>query len=305
MFRKGLLAGALLLIVTACGGSATPSDSTEASAADDGASEVAATTTQTQADSTDSTVAAESTTTQPSAGGASETLVAIQDRGVINVAVGLDFERDLAAAVAEVLVPGIQVAYSEVSAAQRFLAVQAGEVDMGIRNTTHTTSREAEAVFSQPYLLVALVFADSGIVSIADLEGKTIAVLVGTSTGLILEEALAEAGVTATVRGFESGAQVEESLLSGQAHAAVTNWLSAADRASDSGGTLSIVPIDVLSEPIAIFTSPGDPAFAAEVRSALQTVIDDGTWLSLFEKSFGGPPPWTVEEMLASPPADR
>ena len=58
-------------------------------------------------------------------------------------------------------------------------------------------------------------------------------------------------------------------------------------------------------EPIAIYTAAGNPAFAAEVRSALQMVIDDGTWLSLFEGSFGGPPPWTMEEMLAVPPADR
>ncbi len=176
------------------------------------------------------------------------------------------------------------------------------------RQTRLRPEERREAAFSQPYLLagtVALVFADSGIVSIADLEGKTIVLMAGTSTVAVLEGALAQAGVTATLKMFETPPQVDNAFLSGAAHAAVTNWLKAAGQRSASGGNLSIVPIDILSEPIAIYTTLLDPAFAAEVRSALQTVIDDGTWLSLFEKSFGAPPPWTVEEMLAVPPPDR
>ncbi len=317
--RGGLFAVSLVLILTACGGSdggsgdAAPAGDGDAVTVTTSTPPTSTTTTQAPPDSSSTTAPAEpttTTTTPPVATGPSEILLSIQDRGVVNVVVsraGFDFELDLASAVAEKLVPGIGVATSEVSAAMRFDVVNAGEFDMGLRLTLHTTSRESQAAFSQPYLLfgtAAVVSADSGIASIRDLEGKTIATLGAPGRVERVEDALAQAGVTATVITFDDPSQVEFALSSGDADAAISDWGSATRQSQTSGGALSVIAIDLLHDPVAIYTNAGDPVFAAEVRSALQMVIDDGTWLSLFEKSFGAPPPWTIEEMLAVPPVD-
>lgn len=322
MFRKrnGVFAVSLVFILSACGSSDGGSDDPTAAVSGNDAAPVttstqpaSTTTTQAQPDSSSTTAPAESptTTTQPVATGPSEILLSIQDRGVVNVAVStsaLDFEIALAAAIAEALVPGAAVETADVAAAQRFLVVQTGDFDMGIALTTHTTSRENEAAFSQPYLLfgtAAVVSADSGIASIVDLEGKTIATLGAPDKVKRVEDALAQAGVTATVNTFGNPAEVEFAFASGDADAAISDWISAIRQSRASGGRVDVIAIDLLHDPVAIYTAAGDPVFGAEVKSALQTVIDDGTWLSLFEESFGVSPPWTIEEMLAVPPTDR
>ncbi|GMQ85116.1 MAG: amino acid ABC transporter substrate-binding protein [Acidimicrobiia bacterium] len=315
--RIPLLLTVIVLFATACGGGGTTATTTPPST-----SPAVPSTSVTLPAATSTSVTTDVATSVTSAAvGSSETLAGILDRNVVRVGVGRDlspfrvgiasatpagFEPTLASAVAAVLAPGAAVEFVEVSAATRFESLAAGEVDMVLRLTVHTLSREDSAQFSVPYLLsglVVLVEAGSGISSIEDLEGKTIGVLAGSSDELVLEEALSAASVNAATDPMEGFAQLVEAIPTGYPHAAAMSYPSAAVFQSQPGASFGVVAIDLLRDPMAIMTVRGDLAFQQEVSEALQAVIDDGTWLELFEEWIGTPPPWTVEEMAGVQPS--
>ncbi|GMR03001.1 MAG: hypothetical protein BMS9Abin20_1360 [Acidimicrobiia bacterium] len=133
------------------------------------------------------------------------------------------------------------------------------------------------------------------------LGGKTVAVLDGTADEAVLRDALDAANVKAAITTMGAFAQVEDAVVTGTTDAGTMSYPTAIIVQSRSPVPLAIVPIDLLRNPIAIVTPRGDVTFQQAVNEALQTVIDDGTWLALFEEWIGSPPPFTVEEMSAVP----
>lgn len=185
----GLIA-ALMLLVAACTGS------------DDGAEDAAL------EEGTDTAVAAAGT--EEAAGGetaAGGTLQAVQDRGTlicgVNDAVpgfgftdaegnfsGFDVEycRVIAAAV---LGDSEAVEFRPLTAEQRFTALQAGEIDVLVRNTTWTASRDGTegAQFATTTFYDGqgmMVRTDSEFQSLEDMQNTAICVLSGTTTELNL-----------------------------------------------------------------------------------------------------------------------
>ncbi len=122
----------------------------------------------------------------------------------------VDFCKAIAAAI---LGDASKVEYRPLSAQERFTAVQSGEVDVLIRNTTWTSSRDTS---------VGLEFApttfydgqgfmtrkDSGINSLQDLEGRKICVQSGTTTELNLNAVLGALNVSFTPVIFENSDQL-------------------------------------------------------------------------------------------------
>ncbi|HZJ09294.1 MAG TPA: amino acid ABC transporter substrate-binding protein [Trueperaceae bacterium] len=112
----------------------------------------------------------------------------------------VDFCKAIAAAI---LGDASKVEYRALSAQERFTAVQTGEVDVLIRNTTWTSSRDTS---------VGLEFApttfydgqgfmtrrDSGITTLQDLEGRSICVQSGTTTELNLNDVLSALNISFT-----------------------------------------------------------------------------------------------------------
>lgn len=110
----------------------------------------------------------------------------------------VDFCKAIAAAI---LGDANAVQYRALSAQERFTAVQTGEVDVLIRNTTWTSSRDTS---------VGLEFApttfydgqgfmarkDSGITTLQDMEGRKICVQSGTTTELNLNDVLSALGIS-------------------------------------------------------------------------------------------------------------
>lgn len=95
-----------------------------------------------------------------------------------------------------------KVEYRPLNAAQRFTAVQTGEVDVLIRNTTWTVSRDSGALNMEfaPTTFYdgqgMIVRKDSGIKAVKDLNGKSICVQSGTTTELNLADYMRKLGVT-------------------------------------------------------------------------------------------------------------
>ena len=122
----------------------------------------------------------------------------------------VDFCRAIAAAV---FGDPSKVEYRAVTAQERFTALQTGEIDVLIRNTTWTLSRDTELATN----FVATTFfdgqgmmvrKDSGITDLTGLDGGTICVLKGTTTEQNLADQMAALGVTYTPLVFENPDEV-------------------------------------------------------------------------------------------------
>ncbi|MEM6431201.1 MAG: amino acid ABC transporter substrate-binding protein, partial [Deinococcota bacterium] len=111
------------------------------------------------------------------------------------------FDIDLCRAVAAAVLGDAGAAeFRTLTSQDRFTAVQTGEVDVLIRNTTWTSSRDSTVGlnFTQTTFYDGqgfLVRADSGIETLADFEGKSICVSPGTTTELNLADTMEALGI--------------------------------------------------------------------------------------------------------------
>ena len=186
---SSVLAGAMLLSLTACGGA----DSSSSSAAAGGDSSAAA--------------------TDEAAGEAlGADTQAIVDRGVLrvgvkNAVVGFGYqdpatgeysgmEIELAKKLAEQL--GVDVEFTTVTAATRTELLDSGDIDCVLATFTITDERKESWDFTTPYYtdyVTVLVEDADGITSLADLQGKVVGVSSGSTSARSLVEAMIEGGV--------------------------------------------------------------------------------------------------------------
>jgi general L-amino acid transport system substrate-binding protein len=177
-------------------------------------------------------------------GGGGGLLAEVQDRGTLNCGVnnsvpGFGFETDAGfegfdidyckALAAAVLGDPEAVEYVPLTPEQRFTALQAGEVDVLIRNTTWTSTRDGAegAAFATTTFYdgqAMMVPSDAGVSSIDELEGATVCLTAGTTTEQNLADRMA--GITHTPQTFEENAQVQDAFLAGQCDA----WTSDASQ---------------------------------------------------------------------------
>lgn len=201
-----------------------------------------------------------------------------------------------------------QIEWIPITAAQRFSALAAGQIDMLVSATLHTTSREEQALFSGSYLLTGnsfLVYQDEGYSSVEDLDGESIATLIFMTDGL--NEVTDALGITLGVIVFES---IDEALLGigigdgfRRAAALYLDWVQLAGFMDPAVHAL-IMDGSSLG-PIAVAFPLGEEDLRDEVNNVQSGMIADGTWQSIFDTWFGIEVPWNVEEMFDFPPVDR
>ena len=171
-------------------------------------------------------------------------LAEVQDRGTLNCGVnnsvpGFGFETDAGfegfdidyckALAAAVLGDPEAVEYVALTPEQRFTALQAGEIDVLIRNTTWTSTRDGAegAAFTTTTFYdgqAMMVPSDAGITSIDQLQDATICLTAGTTTEQNLADRMAD--IPHTPQTFEENAQVQDAFLAGQCDA----WTSDASQ---------------------------------------------------------------------------
>ena len=208
MTRSGMPVIALLilaLVVTACGDAPPPTDGGQAS-------QDPATSAAPEASEAPEESAAAS---QPATSGDGR-LATVQERGQLICGVNGElpgfsvvgddgdmqgFDADFCRAVAAAVLGDAEaVEFRTLSADQRGPALQTGEVDVLIRNTTWTVSRDTQWGLFAPTTFydgqAIMARADVGASTFEDLDGATVCVQSGTTTELNLADAEAQAGIT-------------------------------------------------------------------------------------------------------------
>jgi general L-amino acid transport system substrate-binding protein len=182
-----------------------------------------------------------------------------------------DFCRVVAAAV---LGDAEKVEMVDLETADRFTALQSGEVDVLIRNTTWTASRDGGegATFLTTTFYDGqgiMVGADSGFDSIEDLDGVIVCVAQGTTTEGNAANEASRLGLSWEVRAFESPELIQEAFIAGQCDA----WSS--DRSQltalrsefpDGPDALTILPEVFSKEPLGPAVADGDTQWAQAVN---------------------------------------
>jgi general L-amino acid transport system substrate-binding protein len=192
----------------------------------------------------------------------------------------IDFCKVVAAAV---LGDAEAVSVTPLVAAQRFPTLQSGEIDVLIRNTTWTASRDGseQATFLKTTFFDGqgfMVRADSGIASLDDVSNASICVLTGTTTLLNLNAVLGDLGIPFTPVEFESNDELNPAFQAGQCEV----WTSDASQLASFAATMdietSILPEIISKEPLGPVVADGDSQWAQIVDWATMATIQAWEW---------------------------
>jgi ABC-type amino acid transport substrate-binding protein len=231
------------------------------------------------------------------------------------------FEIDLAEAVVNsAFGDAVMIEWVPVSAENRLDAIREGDIDLLIRATTHTVSRDADALWTIPYFLDGqrvLVSADSGITELSDLADETICVNMGTdwetnllaymeAEGIPIETLEMGADGTPFFQGLCPAVTLDWSLIM---HLGLSfNMMGGDEAAWTSIGDSMITQVDgeqLGYEPFAVGVRPDATGLHAAIDSALVELIEDGTWQTLYDEWMPEQPLWTLEDLLEAQPAQR
>lgn len=179
--------------------------------------------------------------------------------------IDVDYCRAMAAAI---LGDANKVTYRGLSSGERFTALQTGEVDILIRNTTWTSSRDTALGLNFTATTFYdgqgfMVRASSGIETLADLDGTTICVQSGTTTELNLADVMGANGLDYDARIAETSPPLLAAYDDGACDAYTTDKSGLAAQRTELRDPSEHVIMDVTisKEPLGPAVRHGDDQF--------------------------------------------
>lgn len=184
------------------------------------------------------------------------------------------FDADFCRAIAAALFDDPEaVEWRSLTAEERFAALQTGEIDVLIRNTTWTISRDTSVggEFTPTTFYDGqgmMVRADSGVRNLEDLAGGTICVTGGTTTELNLADTYRALGVDFTPRTLEQVDAVYTAYEQGQCDAVTSDKSQLASRRAVMANPADhiILEATMSKEPLGPATRNGDSAWFDVVK---------------------------------------
>ena len=192
----------------------------------------------------------------------------------------IDFCKVIAAAV---LGDADAINVTPLVAAQRFPTLQSGEIDVLIRNTTWTASRDGDeqATFLHTTFYDGQGFmarADGGIASLDDVANASICVLQGTTTLLNLNAVLGDLGIPFTAVEFESNDELNPAFQAGQCEVWTSDASQLAAFAANMDIDTVILPEIISKEPLGPVVADGDTQWAQVVNWATMATVQAWEW---------------------------
>ncbi|SCK50787.1 glutamate/aspartate transport system substrate-binding protein [Variovorax sp. HW608] len=196
----------------------------------------------------------------------------------------------------ELKMPSVELLYQAVTSANRIPLVSNGTVDIECGSTTNLVERQKQVAFSPDifrYNVRMLVKADSGIRSIADLQGKTVATTTGTTSFRLLREA--DKGRNLEVNNVAGKDHTESFLLveSGRAQAFGLDDILLAGQIANARNPKDFVITgeSLRTENQSLMFRKDDPAFKALVDRVVGEMMKTGEMEKLYKRWFMSPIP--------------
>ena len=168
-------------------------------------------------------------------------------------------------------------------------ALQGGTIDAAISGMTITEERAETVDFSDPYFQAGLAIAvaedDNETTTLEDLEGKRIAVQLGTTGASTAEEVEG-----ATITTFESAPLALLELSNGNVDAVINDAPATLEAISSDNIPRIKVVGELLTEESYGIAMPQGSENVALVNDALTEIRADGTYDTIYEKWFGTAP---------------
>ncbi len=205
----------------------------------------------------------------------------------------------------------LRINYQPVTSQNRVPLVQNGTVDIECGTTTNNTARAKDVGFANTLYVEEVriaVKANSGITSIAQLNGKKVATTTGTTSVQLLRKNEKATGVNFVEVFGKDHADSFLLLESGRADAFVMDGSILAGNIANSKNPkdFKIVGEVLATEPIAIMVPKNDPEFKAAVNAAIAKIVANGNMPKLWDKWFLKPiPPKNIVVGLELSPATK
>jgi polar amino acid transport system substrate-binding protein len=240
-------------------------------------------------------------------GSTSSTLQQVLDRGTLKVADCLSFapfgfkdksgepagyDVDLANEAAKRL--GVKVQIVDTTSDNRIPNLKTNKVDVVFCNFTENTQRAKEISFTDPYVVAGetlLVKKDSGIQTLKDVSGKTVATVKGSTNSQLVKEINPQTDV----QEYDTSAAAVLAVKQGQAAAMVEDSNFQAYQAKlDPSLTVahdSVVPLEYNGFGV----RQGDQVWLNWLNQFLREINTDGTNVQLYRKWFGTDPAYKLQ----------
>ncbi len=286
-----------LLLAISIGAAACASSDDDAQSDDDTSSTSEAPDTSDSDDADDSDDTDEEAETVTEIQGADSVLDAVQAAGVVRCgtrdalpgfavlqADGTHegFDNDFCRAIAAAVLGDAEaVEFIDLETADRFTALQSGEIDVLVRNTTWTASRDGSegATFLQPNFYDGqgmMVATDAGFDTLEDMDGTVVCVASGTTTEGNVANEFTRLGLAVEVLSFENTDLIQEAFIGGRCDgwsADVSQLSSLRSAFPDGPETLKVLGEVFSKEPLAPAVRDGDAAWAQAVNWAVFATI--------------------------------
>lgn len=192
--------------------------------------------------------------------------------------------------------PKLDIKYQPVTSQNRVPLVTNGTVDLECGSTTNNAARQKDVAFAVTTYVEEVRIAtkaNSGINSIKDLNGKTVATTTGTTAVQTLRKNERAGGIDFKEVYGKDHADSFLMLETGRADAFVMDGSILAANISKSKNPADYKIVgEVLSvEPIACMLRKDDPAFKKAVDDSIKRQIKDGSLAKLYDKWFMQPVP--------------
>jgi putative glutamine transport system substrate-binding protein len=230
-------------------------------------------------------------------------LRAIQDRGKIIIGVKNDvrifgylnpqtnavegFDVDMGKAIAQYIFGDeTKVEFKEAVSKNRIPFLEDGTVDVIISTMTINAERVGQVDFSDPYYVAGqslLVPKGSPIRSIADLKGKK----VGTVSGSTSEKNIHEKAPEAEVLLFDKYADAVAAMAAGQCDAVTTDDIILYGFVRDAPDKWEVVGGQFTVEPYGIAVKKGNTELRDAINTLVRAMKQDGRWAAIYLKWIG------------------
>jgi glutamate/aspartate transport system substrate-binding protein len=206
-------------------------------------------------------------------------------------------EKVVDAVKAELKMPNLKVDLQPVTSSNRIPQLQAGNIDMECGSTTNSVDRQKQVSFGPTYFVInvtAAVKKNSGIKTLADLNGKTISTTAGTTSVPLLRQY--DKTKNADIKSIDAKDHAESFLLLSQdrTSAFIMDDILLAGLIANSPNPQDYMILtneSLRTEPYSMMIRKDDPQFKALVDKTVGGVMKSGEIHKIYSKWFTSPIP--------------